>query len=116
MVFIAIANGFLRDTGYGRHMTELRAHQLSTFTGVVLFGIYIGTIIHFWPPASAGQAIAIGLSWLVMTILFEFGFGHFVAGHSWARLRQDYNMSAGRVWPVILVWVATAPYLFYQMR
>ena len=115
MVIIAIANGALRDGWYGRYMRELRAHQLSTLTGVILFGIYIGAIMRFWTPASAGQAVAIGLIWFVMTLLFEFGFGHYVAGHSWQRLRRDYNLKKGRVWPVILVWVAAAPYLFYRI-
>ena len=41
MVFIAIANGVVREAWYGRHLSELRAHQLSTLTGVVLFGLYI---------------------------------------------------------------------------
>jgi hypothetical protein len=115
MVVIAIANGVLRDAGYGRHMRELRAHQLSTLSGVLLFGIYIGAVMRFLPPASAGQAVAIGLVWLLMTLLFEFGFGHYVAGHSWRKLCQDFNMSKGRVWPVILVWVAVAPYLFFRI-
>ena len=30
MIFIAIANGLLRESAYGRHLTELRAHQVST--------------------------------------------------------------------------------------
>jgi apolipoprotein N-acyltransferase len=61
-------------------------------------------------------AIRIGLIWLVLTVMFEFGFGHFVAGHSWQRLLQDYNIRAGRVWLAILLWVAFAPYLFFRIR
>jgi hypothetical protein len=114
MVFIAIANGLLRDISYGRRMRELRAHQLSTGTGIILLGIYIAFVMGLWPPTSAGQAIAIGLIWCAMTILFEFGFGRFVAGHPWERLLQDYNILAGRVWPAILVWVAMAPYLIFR--
>jgi hypothetical protein len=51
-----------------------------------------------------------------MTLAFEFLFGHFVAGHSWARLLQDYNLLAGRVWVLLLAWVALAPYLFYRWQ
>jgi hypothetical protein len=116
MILIAIANGILREYGYGKRMTERAAHQLSTLIGIVLFGIYIWGVMRFWPPASAGLAIRIGLIWLVLTVMFEFGFGHFVAGHSWQRLLQDYNIRAGRVWPAILLWVAFAPYLFFRIR
>ena len=56
--------------------------------------------------------MAIGLIWLGLTVAFEFLFGRFVAGHSWIRLLQDYNILAGRVWSLLLLWVALAPYLF----
>ena len=114
MAVIAIANGILRDMGYARYMSELRAHQVSTLTGCVLFGFYIKGVIVTWPPASAEAAMAIGLIWFIMTVLFEFGVGHFGAGHSWKRLFQDYNLRECRVWPVILIWVSIAPYLFYR--
>jgi hypothetical protein len=42
MVFIAIANGAIREGWYGKHVSELQAHQISTVTGVLLFGVYIG--------------------------------------------------------------------------
>jgi hypothetical protein len=115
MVALAIANGALRESWYGQHLSELTAHQISTLTAVVLFGAYIWFVVQFWSPTSKAQAIAVGLLWLVMTIAFEFLFGHFVAGHTWERLLHDYNLLAGRVWPLVLVWVAVAPYLFFRM-
>jgi len=72
MVFIAIANGAVREGWYGKHLSELQAHQVSTITGVLLFGVYISVLVCLWRPASAGQAIAIGLVWLGMTVAFEF--------------------------------------------
>jgi len=115
MVAIAIANGALRKSWFGQSLSELAAHQLSTLTAVILFGVYIWFVVRFWPPTSAAQAVAVGLLWLVMTITFEFLFGHYLAGHSWERLLHDYNLLAGRVWPLVLVWVAVAPYLFFRM-
>ena len=116
MVFIAIANGVVRQAWYGRHLSELRAHQLSTVTGVVLFGLYIWLSLRRFRPATAAQALAIGLLWLGLTVGFEFLFGHYVAGHSWNRLCQDYNIFAGRLWLIILVWVTVAPSLFYRWQ
>ena len=51
-----------------------------------------------------------------MTILFEFLFGHFIAGHPWSHLFHDYNLLAGRLWVLVLLWTAITPYLFYRMR
>jgi hypothetical protein len=116
MVAIAVGNGLLRDLVYGRRLRELLAHQLSTLSGVILLGIYMGWAMALWPPDSAGQAIRIGLMWSLMTVVFEFGFGHYGAGHTWKHLLQDYNVRAGRVWPAILIWVAFAPYLFYLVQ
>ncbi len=116
MVFIAIANGVLRQAWYGKYLSELHAHQLSTLIGALLFVVYIRVVIRFWEPSSAGQAITIGLVWLALTVAFEFLFGHFVVGHPWTRLLQDYNLFAGRVWSLLLVWVMVAPYVFYRLR
>jgi len=116
MVFIAIANGAIREGWYGKHMSELQAHQIATITGVLLFGVYIWVLIRIWRPESAGQALTIGLVWLGMTVGFEFIFGHYVAKRSWRDLLHDYNLFAGRVWVVVLLWVTLAPYVFYRLQ
>ena len=116
LIFIAIANGLFRENFLAKHLKELQAHQASTATLVVLFGFYMWMIFRIWKPASSQQSLHIGLLWLGLTVAFEFLFGHFVAGHSWSRLINDYNIFEGRVWVVILVWVAVAPYLFYRLQ
>lgn len=116
MVPIAIANGAVREIGYGRHLAELQAHQVSTLSALVLLGLYMGWIMRRWPPSSATQAAGIGALWLGLTLAFEFLFGHYVAGHTWSRLLQDYDLLAGRLWPLVLLWVATAPHLLSRRR
>jgi hypothetical protein len=115
MVVIAVANGVLREATYGKRMSELRAHQVSTLSGLVLFTVYIGGVTAIWPLNSSGQALTVGCTWLVLTLAFEFLFGHYVAGHTWSRLFQDYNLLAGRVWVLIPIWVAVAPYVFHSL-
>ena len=63
---------------------------------------------------SARQAWYIGLFWLALTVAFEFLFFHYVGGHSWAELLANYDIASGRLWPLILLWVTVAPYLFYR--
>jgi apolipoprotein N-acyltransferase len=50
-----------------------------------------------------------------MTVIFEFGFGHYVAGHSWSHLLADYNLLAGRVWFLFLIWIALLPYVIWRL-
>ncbi|NUM76282.1 hypothetical protein HUU40_18110 [candidate division KSB1 bacterium] len=116
LMVTAIINGAIRESVYKNSLGELHAHQLSTLTGIILFGVIIWSLSRLWPLASAKQAWTVGLIWLAMTIAFEFLFGHFVAGHPWSTLLQDYNIFAGRVWPLVLIWTTIAPYVFYKLR
>ena len=115
MILIGIGNGILRETTYGKHTTELAAHQRSTVIGGALLGVYIGIVIWLFPPDSGRQAIAVGAGWMFATVVFEFGFGRLVAGHSWTRLLKDYNLFAGRVWVLVPLGIGMAPYLFFRL-
>lgn len=114
MVLIAIANGALRELWYGKHLSELRAHQASTASGALLFGLYMWILLRIWNPISSQQALTIGFLWLCLTLAFEFLFFHYAMGHPWSSIVHDYNIFAGRVWIVILIWVTVAPYVFYK--
>jgi hypothetical protein len=109
MVLIAIINGALRELTYGKVLPELRAHQISCGTGVLLFGFYTWLLSLKWPLESMTQAITVGLIWLTLTVAFEFLFGHYVGHHPWSRLLADYNLLAGRLWILVLLAVATLP-------
>lgn len=116
MLALAIANGAIRQLTFGKHMPELRAHQLSTLIGSFIMGVFIWFVIRFWPPASSRQAVTIGLVWVSLTVVFEFAMGRLLMHRPWLVLFQDYNLAAGRVWVLFLIWLALAPYLFYRLR
>ena len=116
LVALAIINGVIREKWYGQFMNELAAHQLSTVIGIALFGFFIWILTGVWRIESARQAYLIGASWLILTITFEFLFGHYVMNHPWNKLLHDYNIFKGRVWIFVLIWTAIAPYLFYKIR
>lgn len=115
LAVVAIANGIVRQATYGKTLPELQAHQVSTVTAVLATGAVVWAIQRVWPIESVAQSWMIGVCWLVMTIAFEFGFGHYVAGHSWSRLFADYNLLEGRVWPVFLVWVLVVPFVVFRL-
>lgn len=98
MFVIALANATIREVGYKRYFGELAAHQISTLTACILVGVYVWLLSNYLAIQSAGQALGIGLMWLAMTVVFEFGFGHFIVGNPWSRLLHDYNVLQGRVW------------------
>ena len=46
-----------------------------------------------------------------MTVVFEFGFGHFVAKQSWSKTPVGLRPTEGPMWPLVLVAIGTAPAL-----
>jgi hypothetical protein len=116
MVLLAIFNGALRDYTYGKAMSELHAHQLSSVTLILTFVAYVWILSSRWPLQSSHQAITVGLIWLVLTMFFEFGMGRFLMHQSWKQMFQAYNIFAGNLWPLVLLAVATLPILSYWIR
>ena len=115
LALVAILNGTLRVTTYGRFIPELAAHQVSTLTAMLAFGAIVWMMHRRWPIRTAAEAWLIGACWLVMTVAFEFGFGHFIAGHSWERLLADYDLMRGRIWPLLLAWTTALPFLVFRL-
>ena len=115
MLLIAIGNGILREAVIKKYFDEHTAHQLSTVTLLIFFALYIGFVISRFSPASASQAIIVGILWLVLTLLFEFGFGYY-RGNTWSAMLGEYNILRGKLWILIPLWVAIAPWLFWQMK
>jgi hypothetical protein len=116
MLVIAVANGALREASFAKAMPELRAHQLSTLIGSVLMGVFIWFVIRTWPPSSGREALLVGLVWLVLTVAFEFFMGLVLAHRPLSQVLEQYDLSAGRVWVLFLLWLALAPWVFYRFR
>jgi hypothetical protein len=114
MPVIGIGNGALRAVGYQNALGDALAHQVSCLTGILFFGSYVWFISRRWPFASGGQALIVGITWMGLTIAFEFGFG-LLMGNSLATLLADYNVFAGHLWPLVLLTIGIAPYLFFML-
>ena len=114
---VAITSGILREKFLTPALGSLRAHQVGTFAvlGMVFLLIYflLGPTLSEIPP---GKAWILGLTWLGMTICFEFVFGHYVTGHSWEHLFADYNIFRGRIWGLFLAGIAIFPRLVQVIR
>ncbi len=116
IVVLGILNATIRQVGYQRYVSELAGHQVSTLTFGILVGLYAWALSTFLKLRSPGQAAGVGLMWMVLTVIFEFSFGHYVVGDSWSKLLNDYNVLEGRVWGLFILWVGLAPYLIYRLK
>ena len=116
LAVVTIANGVMRQFVYAHSMSALAAHQLSTLTAIVASGVVVWLVQGRWPLQTRSQAWSIGMLWLLLTIAFEFGFGHYVAGHEWRQLLADYNLLQGRLWSLFLAWMAVLPWVVFTLR
>lgn len=108
---LAVANGIIRDTAYPPSIDAHAAHQLSTVSLLALITGYAWLLQRRWPLATTEDAVAVGLTWTAMTLFFEFGFGHYVDGASWATLIGEYDLAAGNLWVLVPLAVGLAPWL-----
>ncbi len=110
LAVLANINGLVRNFGYGQFVSELTAHQISA---VIFIFILLGVSYLFFGKKdyTVKELWLAGSMWLVMTVIFEFLFGHFVIGHSWQKLFFDYNLLAGRLCSVVLLVTLLAPRL-----
>jgi hypothetical protein len=70
-----------------------------------------------WLGASAGaHYVAAGVTWLLITMLFEFLFGYYAMGKSWAQLLGAYDVVEGNLWVLVLISTAVSPYLGAKVR
>jgi hypothetical protein len=115
MILIAVANGALREAWLVPRLGDRAARQVSTLLLIALFAVYIGYVTRRWPIASSGEALAVGAWWLALTLAFEFALGRFVSGLSWQQMLAEYDLAAGRLWALVPLWVAVAPYVFFRL-
>ena len=108
LALLGVANGVSRAL-YEKRLGEHIAHQVSSVTLVAAVLPYAAAVERRWPLPTAGAAARVGLSWVGLTVAFEFGFGRSVANQSWRTLVADYDMARGRLWPLVLIAVGAAP-------
>jgi hypothetical protein len=106
---LGVVNGTIREAAYKDRVGESAANQISVATLVALLGLYFWVLQRRWPLATTKGALEIGGAWVVLTVLFEFGFGHYVAGDSWSELLESYDVTEGELWVLILLWIGVGP-------
>lgn len=116
LMALAILNGTVRVKWiipYTGLATGLAVSTLMLCTPILLA---TWSSIAWIGPATAGQAWAVGMTWLAMTLAFEFLAGHFLFKKPWPELLYDYNVLQGRVWVLVPIVTMFAPWLMAKVR
>lgn len=115
MIIIAFANAAIRQMVFIKSMSDLKAHQLSTVTLIILCSVYVWIIFPLLGIQHFKQAFLAGITWVVLTVLFEFSLGR-LTNKPWAYLLKDYNILQGHIWPFFLLCLFLFPYLYFIIR
>jgi hypothetical protein len=116
IVPIAITNGAVREILIAPAAGPAAGHVISTMMLCAAILLVTWITIGWMRPASLRDAARIGITWLALTLAFEFLAGHYMFGTPWDRLLADYNLAEGRVWILVPITTALAPWLTARAR
>lgn len=113
---LAIMNGAFREEVLTPLLGKDRSMPLS---GILLCLLILLVAYIFIPRLGKGsvkQYILMGMTWLVMTVGFEFALGYFFMDKSIEDLISAYNISTGNLWLVVVLFTAIVPWLSARLR
>ena len=116
LLVLAVLNGGVRDTWLSPALGDTAGRATSSVLLALLIILATWLTIRWIGPATAGQAMTVGALWVVLTLAFEFGAGHYGFGKSWAELLADYDLLRGRIWLLVLLTTFVAPLLTFTSR
>lgn len=104
-------NGALREFGLKRWVSEATAETLSVVTGIIV--ILVTTRLLFRIPANAplSQLALQSAILVVLTVAYEFAIG-LRGGQSVREIAGAYAFWRGELWPLILLTIASSPFLW----
>ena len=116
LVGLAVLNGGVRDTWLSPRLGDPVGRGLSTLSLCALILLATWVTIGWIGPATRREALGIGGMWLALTLLFEFGVGHYGFGKPWRELLADYDLGRGRIWIAVLIVTLFAPSWAARLR
>lgn len=116
LMILAIVNGGVRDAVVTPRTGEHAGHVIATVVLSAIILLVARGAIGWIRPGDRRGALAVGATWLGLTLAFEFLAGHYLFRASWQRLVADYDVSRGRIWPLVLLTTLVAPLIVYRLR
>jgi hypothetical protein len=107
---MAVINGGLRDLAYAKWMSQTLAHSLSVLPLIAAILLWSRFLARRWPLADLRAGLRVGLVWLLLTLLFEFGLGA-LRGVDLSVMLEQYDITRGHWWPLVPLSMGVFPEL-----
>jgi hypothetical protein len=111
LAVVMFANGTARVLLWQPWLGEHVARQVATGAGVLIVLGFAFLFVRRLAEPTPAELLGVGTLWLVLTLVFEFGLGY-VTGASWEAMLADYDVLAGRLWPLIPAAALVGPWLW----
>ena len=116
IVFVESVHGTLRQLFLAPMVGDLTARRIAFFVAVFLIFFITYLFIRFIDAPTVRSLFIVGLMWMILMTLFEFGLGHFAMNYSWERMLEDYDVSRGGLMVIGLLFMICAPWLAARLR
>jgi hypothetical protein len=111
-----VVHGVVRAMWLVPTVGDFHARQIGVFTGTIINLTVAALFIRWIHPTRIADALTVGVLWLVLTVMFEIGFGRAVMQAPWQRIGADYDLVHGGLLPIGLVLLALAPLITAKSR
>jgi hypothetical protein len=115
LVAVESIHGVMRRLFLEPPLGDLRARQVSVFTGAVLITLVFSFTLRWLGPQPVRRWWEFGLLWLALTLVFEIGLGRAI-GMSWDRIASDFDPRRGGLLAFGMLFILVAPRLLAQRR
>jgi len=116
IVILAIFNGAIREKLLTPNIGSSIALPLSGLLLSILIVLVAFVTMPFFGSSESKTYIYIGVIWVLLTLSFEFLFGHYIAGKPWHEIIQVLNIKKGDLFIVALFVTLISPWLSAKLR
>ena len=117
LIFVAaVLNGVIRD----KLLTPLIGSSVSLPLSGIILSVLVLVItylcVQFFGEVKIETYFFIGLFWVLLTLIFEYLFGHYIVGKPWQEINQVFNIFKGDLFIIVLIVSAVSPWLTAKLK
>ena len=116
IVFAESVHGTLRQLFLAPLIGDFAARRIAFFVALLLIFLIACFFIRWISAPNVKSLFVVGLLWMILMTLFEFGLGIFVMNYSREQILVDYDVSRGGLMGFGLIFMIFAPYLAVKLR
>jgi hypothetical protein len=116
LLLAEFVHGTLRVLFLVPRVGDFPSRQIGVFTGSLIIGALVYLFAPWFGHLETPALLAIGATWLVLTVLFEFSMGLYLFHFPLARVLEDFNVAKGALFPFGLAFIFFSPLLAARLR